>query len=76
MREQQTIDLNSGQPWENVKLTALGRSRSIFELFLQEAREAAEAKQEATTTIYTNWGTEWRPFGSPRRRRCGRHASR
>ena len=26
-------------------------------------------KQEATTTIYTNWGTEWRPFGSPRRRR-------
>ena len=22
-----------------------------------------------TTTIYSNWGTEWRPFGAPRRRR-------
>ena len=27
------------------------------------------AKQEQTTVVYTNWGTEWRPFGAPRRRR-------
>ncbi|KOO26071.1 mitochondrial chaperone bcs1, partial [Chrysochromulina tobinii] len=27
------------------------------------------AKQELTTVVYTNWGTEWRPFGVPRRRR-------
>ena len=26
-------------------------------------------KQELTTVVYTNWGTEWRPFGAPRRRR-------
>mmetsp|Transcript_68128 Transcript_68128/g.204087 ORF Transcript_68128/g.204087 Transcript_68128/m.204087 type:complete len:478 (-) Transcript_68128:229-1662(-) len=68
-REQQTVDLHTGQPWENVKITAFGRSRSLFETFLQEAQEFAQAKQEATTTIFTNWGTEWRPFGSPRRRR-------
>jgi len=68
-REQATVDLHTGQPWEAVKLTAFGRSRSLFETFLEEAHEFASAKQEQTTTIYTNWGTEWRPFGSPRRRR-------
>ena len=56
-------------PWECVKLTALGRDRKLFEDFLDEAHAFAQAKQEATTVIYTNWGTEWRPFGSPRRRR-------
>ena len=69
VREQQTVDLHTGQPWECVKLTAFGRERSLFQLFLAEAHALAQAKQEATTTIYTNWGTEWRPFGSPRRRR-------
>ena len=37
VREQQTIDLNTGQPWESVKLTAMGRSRSVFEDLLHEA---------------------------------------
>ena len=69
VREQQTVDLHTGQPWECVKLTAVGRSRDIFTAFLNEAQEFAEAKQELTTVVYTNWGTEWRPFGSPRRRR-------
>ena len=32
VREQQTVDFNTGQPWESVKLTALGRTRSIFEV--------------------------------------------
>uniref|UniRef100_A0A7S0Q794 Mitochondrial chaperone BCS1 n=1 Tax=Coccolithus braarudii TaxID=221442 RepID=A0A7S0Q794_9EUKA len=69
VREQQTVDLSTGQPWESVKLTALGRTRSVFEEFLQDARDFATSKQEQTTTIYSNWGTEWRPFGPPRRRR-------
>ena len=68
-REQQTVDLSTGQPWECVKLTAMGRSRTLFETFLKEAEEHAASKQEKTTTIYSNWGTEWRPFGPPRRRR-------
>lgn len=69
VREQQTVDLHTGQPWESVKLTAFGRSNSTFTAFLAEAQANAEAKQELTTTVYTNWGTEWRPFGAPRRRR-------
>ena len=69
VREQQTVDLQTGQPWECVKLTAFGRERAVFEAFLAEAMEFAAQKEEQTTTIYTNWGTEWRPFGQPRRRR-------
>ena len=69
VREQATVDLHTGQPWESVKLTSLGRSRELFRSLLLEAQAAAEAKQELTTIVYTNWGTEWRPFGQPRRRR-------
>merc|ERR1711966_439558 len=69
MREQQTVDFQTGQPWECVKLTALGRDRRVFEEFLSDSQAFANSKSEMTTTIYTNWGTEWRPFGSPRRRR-------
>jgi len=68
-REQQTVDLQTGMPWESVKLTALGRSPDVFATFLAEAQQFANSKQEQTTTIYSNWGTEWRPFGAPRRRR-------
>ena len=69
VREQQMVDLNTGQPWESVKLTALGRRRELFEALLAEAQQFAASKQEQTTTIFSNWGTEWRPFGPPRRRR-------
>ena len=69
VREQATVDLHTGQPWESVKLTAVGKSRELFRALLSEAQANAESKQELTTVVYTNWGTEWRPFGSPRRRR-------
>ena len=26
-------------------------------------------KEEGKTTVYTNWGSEWRPFGNPRKHR-------
>ena len=29
----------------------------------------ASAQEEGKIIIYTNWGTEWRPFGQPRKRR-------
>ena len=42
MREQQMVDLNTGQPWETVKLTALGTSRTIFEeKYIVTKKEAA-----------------------------------
>ena len=68
-REQQAVDFNTGQPWEKLQLTAVGRCRSVFENFLHEAQAQAQMRDDQLTTVYTNWGTEWRPFGPPRRRR-------
>ena len=36
---------------------------------LEEARDAAMREQEGKLVLYTAWGTEWRPFGVPRRKR-------
>lgn len=35
-REQQTLDLHMGVPWETVQLTALGKDRSIYFNILEE----------------------------------------
>lgn len=63
------VDLNSGKPWEKVQFTGVGRSTEVFEEILKEAYELATMKEEGKTIIYTNWGSEWRPFGQPRPRR-------
>ncbi|MBN3314496.1 BCS1 protein, partial [Atractosteus spatula] len=68
-REKQMIDLHTGTPWESVTFTALGRDREVFFSILQEARELALKQQEGRTVMYTAMGSEWRPFGFPRRRR-------
>ncbi|XP_027729394.1 mitochondrial chaperone BCS1 isoform X1 [Vombatus ursinus] len=68
-REKQMIDLQTGTPWESVTFTALGTDRKIFCSILKEARELALQQQEGKTVMYTAVGSEWRPFGHPRRRR-------
>lgn len=68
-REQQMVDLNTGKPWEKVQFTALGSNTERFESILQEAYELASYQEEGKTIVYTNWGSEWRPFGNPRNRR-------
>ncbi|XP_043848848.1 mitochondrial chaperone BCS1 isoform X2 [Dromiciops gliroides] len=68
-REKQMIDLQTGTPWESVTFTALGTDRKIFCSILQEAKELALQQQEGKTVMYTAMGSEWRPFGHPRRRR-------
>lgn len=68
-REKQMIDLHTGTPWESVTFTAVGTNRDIFFNILQEARELALRQQEGKTIMYTALGSEWRPFGFPRRRR-------
>lgn len=68
-RENSAIDLQSGKPFESVTLTALGRDRSFFTDLLNEARDMHMSRKEGKTVIFTNWGTEWRPFGPPRNRR-------
>lgn len=63
------MDLTSGSPWETVTLTTLSRDRSLFPLLLYEAREIATRGQEGKVVIYTAWGAEWKPFGTPRAKR-------
>jgi mitochondrial chaperone BCS1 len=63
------MQLMSGVPWETVTLTTLSRDRRLFPQLLSEARDLAIRGQEGKLIIYTAWGTEWRPFGQPRRRR-------
>ncbi|KAH8116858.1 BCS1 N terminal-domain-containing protein [Phellopilus nigrolimitatus] len=68
-RDTKSMHLTSGTPWETVTLTTLARDRALFPALLAEARDAALREQEGKLVLYTAWGTEWRPFGLPRRKR-------
>lgn len=68
-REQQMLDLNEGKPWERVVLTAFGRDTTVFESILKDAHALSMIQEEGKTVIFTNWGSEWRQFGQPRRKR-------
>ncbi|CAN7997712.1 unnamed protein product [Ixodes hexagonus] len=68
-REQHTLDLHMGVPWETVTLTALGRDKGIYFSLLEEARTLALEREEGKTVMYTAVGSEWRQFGHPRQRR-------
>jgi mitochondrial chaperone BCS1 len=59
----------AGKPFETITLTTLYSHRHVFEGLFSEAYALAEQAQEGKTIIYTSWGTEWRPFGSPKRKR-------
>ncbi|KAJ9582568.1 hypothetical protein L9F63_003126, partial [Diploptera punctata] len=68
-REQQTLDLHMGVPWETVTLTAFGRNKQLYFNILEEARQMALRKHEGKTIMYVAMGSEWRPFGHPRKPR-------
>ena len=68
-REHQTFAMNSGEPWEKVVLSSFGRDVTVFDELLEEARSINMKQEEGATVVYTCWGTEWRPFGHPRRKR-------
>ncbi len=69
VREQQMVDLNSGKPWEKVLFTTIGKNTTVFDRLLQDAYDLSSSHEEGKTLIYTNWGSEWRQFGQPRRKR-------
>lgn len=58
-----------GVPWETVKLTAFGRDKTLYYDILEDARQMALKEHEGKTIMYTAMGSEWRPFGHPRKRR-------
>ncbi|KAL5279812.1 BCS1L family protein [Megaselia abdita] len=68
-REQQTLDLHMGVPFETVQLTAFGRGKDIYVDILDEARQLALAGTEGKTLMYTAMGADWRQFGHPRKKR-------
>ncbi|KAJ9220977.1 hypothetical protein DTO027B5_5752 [Paecilomyces variotii] len=69
VRESKSRDHQTGRPWETVTLTTLYSQRHIFEDLFTEAHEYAAKSHEGKTSIYNSWGTEWRQFGQPRRKR-------
>ncbi|EFN70329.1 Mitochondrial chaperone BCS1 [Camponotus floridanus] len=68
-REQQTLDLHMGIPWETVQLTAFGKDKSIYFSILEEARQMALKEHEGKTIMYTAMGSEWRQFGHAKKKR-------
>lgn len=68
-RQQATLDLQMGIPFETVELTAFGHNRAVYFKILEEARELALQYTEGKTLLYTAMGSEWRQFGQPRKRR-------
>jgi chaperone BCS1 len=68
-QREKSFDLATGVPFETVTLTTLYSHRHIFEQLFAEAHQLAQRMQEGKTIMYTSWGTEWKPFGEPKRKR-------
>jgi mitochondrial chaperone BCS1 len=68
-QREKSFDLSSGEPFETITLTTLYAYRHVFEQMFTEAHTLADRMQEGKTVIYTAWGTEWRKFGEPKRKR-------
>lgn len=68
-RQQTSVDINMGVPFETIKFTCLGRNKEIFSRMLDQAKELEQSKQDGKTVIYEPRTNEWVPFGEPRRRR-------
>ncbi|KAK0100196.1 hypothetical protein ONS95_008534 [Cadophora gregata] len=64
-----TSNLNTGEPHETVTLTTLYAHRHIFEDIFGQAHYMAMSAQEGKTVMHTCQGTEWKPFGDPRKKR-------
>lgn len=61
--------MQTGAPFESVKLTAFGKKQLLFANILTKAREAALQMQEGKTIMYIPAAGEWRPFGRPMKKR-------
>ncbi|KAF2673511.1 putative mitochondrial chaperone BCS1 [Microthyrium microscopicum] len=68
-QREKSFDLATGTPFETISLTTLYAHRNVFTDLFQEAQVLARKSQEGKTTMFTAWGTEWKPFGEPKRKR-------
>lgn len=68
-RQQTSVDINMGHPFETIKFTCLGSDKSIFSDMLDYAKDLELSKHDGKTVIYEARTSDWAPFGEPRRRR-------
>lgn len=68
-RQQTSVDINMGHPFETIKFTCLGSDKGIFTDMLNYAKDLEKSKHDGKTVIYQPRTSEWAPFGEPRRRR-------
>ncbi|KAI5776121.1 BCS1 N terminal-domain-containing protein [Geopyxis carbonaria] len=68
-RDSKRINLPSGTPFETLEVTTLYTRRGVLSDLLRESQQMALRRSEGKTTVYNSWGTEWRPFGNPLRKR-------
>jgi chaperone BCS1 len=66
---EKSFDLATGTPFETVTLKTLYAHRHILEDLLHDAQQKARAFQEGKTIMYTSWGSDWKEFGKPKRKR-------
>ena len=69
VRETESMDLQTGKPWETITLTTLYSQRNIFEDLFIEAHQLAQRSTEGKTIVYTARTSSWERFGEPRRKR-------
>ena len=65
-RDNRSIDITSGSPWETLTLTTMAWNSHIFRQILNDAQSMALAREAGRTVIYNPIGHDWRPFGDPK----------
>ena len=68
-QREKSFEIQTGTPFETIILTTLYAQRNVFQELFLEAHRLAQEMHEGKTVMYTSWGTEWRPFGQPKRKR-------
>lgn len=68
-RDARRVNLSDGTPFETLEITTLYAHRSRLSEILAESQALAAQREQGKTIVYNSWGTEWRPFGNPQRKR-------
>ncbi|ESS31684.1 putative BCS1 family isoform 9 [Toxoplasma gondii TgCatPRC2] len=65
-RSGETMDFQTGTPWETLTLQTFAFQRHAIQDILEEARRNALAKEEGKTVIFRSVASEWRKYGEPK----------
>ena len=65
-RDNRSIDISSGSPWETLTLTTMAWNEKIFRKILSEAQAMALEREVGRTVVYNPIGHDWRAFGDPK----------